>query len=350
MLGLEVEASNYYSKTETDNLFTPITSFDDHEKRNVASFALIETELFRVAKEVVLNFNGILINEDAIKENTKAIEDKASLSNENTFNGKQTFNKNVTFKGAETTIIPTLSSRWHKYSVFPPKNAEGQSDTSEAYGVNFWLDAGNTWKNQFKISNRNGTAFEVRGGGGLEGQLHSKWSYTGVQTEDNHIATVKYVKTVVDGIEISEPDLSDYMTAEETADFVDSMDKTYLVQANTKARELDQAYAVPLDGNTTKTGSMTLKTGAATPFEIQAADGSSIFKMWSSGAVALEKPYTGFKDNELVTKAYVDGKVAEGGSGGSGFTAGDQVAKTNGESTNVGGFWISNGNLYCKVS
>jgi hypothetical protein len=72
--------------------------------------------------------------------------------------------------------------------------------------------------------------------------------------------------------------------------------------------------------------------------------------MWSSGAVALEKPYTGFKDNELVTKAYVDGKVAEGGSGGSGFTAGDQVAKTNGESTNVGGFWISNGNLYCKVS
>jgi hypothetical protein len=78
------------------------------------------------------------------------------------------------------SITPPLSSRWHKYSVYPPKNAEGQSDTSSAYGVNFWLDAGNTWKNQFKISNRNGTAFEVRGGGGLEGQLHSKWSYTGV--------------------------------------------------------------------------------------------------------------------------------------------------------------------------
>jgi hypothetical protein len=140
------------------------------------------------------------------------------------------------------------------------------------------------------------------------------------------------------------------MTADETAEFVEAMDKSYLVQANTKARELDQAYAVPLDGNTTKTGSMTLKTGAATPFEIQAADGSSIFKMWASGAVALEKPYTGFKDNELVTKKYVDDKVASGGSGGSGFTAGDQVAKTNGESTNVGGFWISNGNLYCKVS
>jgi hypothetical protein len=82
MLGLEVEASNYYSKNETDNLFTPITTFDDHEKRNVASFALIETELFRVAKEVILNFNGILINEDAIKENTAAIEENSDQIHE----------------------------------------------------------------------------------------------------------------------------------------------------------------------------------------------------------------------------------------------------------------------------
>jgi len=197
MLGLEVEASNYYSKNETDNLFTPITTFDDHEKRNVASFALIETELFRVAKEVILNFNGILINEDAIKENTKAIEEKASKSEENIFNAKQTFNKNVTFKGAETALIPPLSSRWHKYTVNPPKNAEGGNDTSEAYGVNYYLDAGNTWKNQFKISNRNGTAFEVRGGSDMSGQLHSKWTYTGTQEEDNDIATVKYVKDAV---------------------------------------------------------------------------------------------------------------------------------------------------------
>ena len=33
-IGLEVDAGNYYSKAETDSLFTPITSFDDHEKRN----------------------------------------------------------------------------------------------------------------------------------------------------------------------------------------------------------------------------------------------------------------------------------------------------------------------------
>ena len=342
-------------EVDLDGLVTK-EEFDDHEKRNVASTAVLEAEILRVAGEVVLNYRGILNNEDDIKENaaaieenaknitanTKALEDKASKSAENIFDAKQTFNKNVTVKGAETVITPPLSSRWHKYSVNPPKNAEGETDTSDAYGVNYWLDAGNSWKNQFKISNRNGAAFEVRGGGEMSGQLHSKWTYTGSQEEDDNIATVKYVNDAVD--------LSQYMTADETAEFVEAMDKTYLVQANTKARELDQAYAVPLDGNTTKTGSMVLKTGVATPFEIQAADGSSIFKMWASGAVALEKPYTGFKDNELVTKKYVDDKVASGGSGGSGFTAGDQVAKTNGESTNVGGFWISNGNLYCKVS
>ena len=32
-------------------------------------------------------------------------------------------------------------------------------------------------------------------------------------------------------------------------------------------------------------------------------------KFWSSGAVALTSSYTNFKDNELVTKAYVDGAI-----------------------------------------
>jgi hypothetical protein len=198
MLGLEVEASNYYSKTETDNLFTPITSFDDHEKRNLASFLLVEAELLRIAEEVVFNYRDITeLHQEIIPEIKADVEDKASKSEENIFNAKQTFNKNVTFKGAETALIPPLSSRWHKYTVNPPKNAEGGNDTSEAYGVNYYLDAGNTWKNQFKISNRNGTAFEVRGGSDMSGQLHSKWTYTGTQEEDNDIATVKYVKDAV---------------------------------------------------------------------------------------------------------------------------------------------------------
>ena len=49
------------------------------------------------------------------------------------FNGKQVFNKNLTFKGAETSIIPTLSSRWHKFSVNPPKNEDGTNITYDQY-------------------------------------------------------------------------------------------------------------------------------------------------------------------------------------------------------------------------
>ena len=414
MLGLEVEASNYYSKTETDNLFTSKTDFEDHEKKND---------------------EDIKKNQDAIKENSTRIDDKASLSAENIFNGKQTFNKNLTVKGAETSIIPTFNSRWHKFSVNPPKNEDGSNNTSEAYGVNYWLDAGNTWKNQFRISNRNGVAFEVRGGSDLNGQLHSQWTYSGPQTDDNNIATVKYVKDAVEGInipdvdltgyatedyvqeeinkiDIPETDLSDYMTEDETVEFVDTMDKLTLANAKLDAGEQDRNYAVPLAGNSTKTGKLVLKTNEGTPFEIQSGNGTPIFKMWSSGAVSMLKDYSEFKDNELVTKSYVDngtvaisgaqtrtsgiltlqessGKVFQvkkdnditaelwadgtfittrtdfsnnhlvskayvddkvGSGGGSGFTQGDRVCATSAGATDVGGFYIENGNLYCKVN
>lgn len=295
----------------------------------------------------------------------------ATLAEENEFQEKQEFNKNVTLKGVETTIQPQLSSRWHKFSVTPPKNADGTNNTSEAYGVDFYLDSGNTWKNQFKISNRNGVAFSVRGGEDINGQLHKEWKYSGPQAEDDHLATVKYVKDAVEGIEIPdvdltgyatedyvqeeinkieipEPDLSDYMTEEETVDFVDKMDKLTLVNAKLEAAALDQEYAVPLTGNSTKTGKLILKTNEATPFEIQASNGTAIFKMWNSGAVAMLKDYSEFKDNELVTKKYVDDKVGSGG--GSGFTQGDRVCATSAGATSVGGFYIENGNLYCKVN
>jgi hypothetical protein len=372
---------------------------------------------------------------DAIDIPEVDVSDKASLSDENTFNGKQTFNKNLTVKGAETSIIPTFNSRWHKFSVNPPKNEDGSNNTSEAYGVNYWLDAGNTWKNQFRISNRNGVAFEVRGGSDLNGQLHSQWTYSGPQTDDNNIATVKYVKDAVEGInipdvdltgyatedyvqeeinkiDIPETDLSDYMTEDETVEFVDTMNKLTLANAKLDAAEQDRNYAVPLAGNSTKTGKLVLKTNEGTPFEIQSGNGTPIFKMWSSGAVSMLKDYSEFKDNELVTKSYVDngtvaisgaqtrtsgiltlqessGKVFQvkkgnditaelwadgtfittrtdfsnnhlvskayvddkvGSGGGSGFTQGDRVCATSAGATDVGGFYIENGNLYCKVN
>ena len=199
---------------------------------------------------------------------------------------------------------------YHKFSVNPPKNEDGTSNIDQAYGVNYYIDAGNSFKNQFKISNRKGTAFEVRGGEYPQGLLHMNWLYTGEQSQDNNIATVKYVNTAISGIEIPEPDLSNYMTTDETVDFVDQMDRISLATAKAEAMTADRNYAVPLNGNTVKTGSLTLQTDATNPFTIYGADNQPIYVFWKSGAVAVEKPYNNFQSNELVTRAYVDSRMS----------------------------------------
>ena len=104
---------------------------------------------------------------------------------------------------------------------------------------------------------------------------------------------------------------------------------------------------LPLSGGEL-TGQLTIKKNTQVALEIIGDNNASQIKFWSSGAVALQN-YTAFKDNELVTKKYVDDKVAEGG--GDSFTPGQQVAKLNSTAgVEVGGFYILNGNVYCKVS
>ena len=104
---------------------------------------------------------------------------------------------------------------------------------------------------------------------------------------------------------------------------------------------------LPLSGGEL-TGQLTIKKNTQVALEIVGDNNNSQIKFWSSGAVALQN-YTAFKDNELVTKKYVDDTVAEGG--GDSFTPGQQVAKLNGTAgVEVGGFYILNGNVYCKVS
>ena len=64
----------------------------------------------------------------------------------------------------------------------------------------------------------------------------------------------------------------------------------------------------------------------------------------SGTTVSSSPPAPGFSDNHLVTKKYVDDNAG-------GFTPGEQVAKLNSTAgVQVGGFYISNGNVYCKVS
>ena len=145
-----------------------------------------------------------------------------------------------------------------------------------------------------------------------------------------------YVGDAIDGIELPEADLTGYAKEEWVTEQIDGIEFP----------ETDLSGYVSKSGDE-MTGQLTIKKSTQVALDIVGDGNESQIKFWSSGAVALQK-YTAFKDNELVTKKYVDDKVGSGG--GSSFTPGDQVAKTNGQSTNVGGFWVSNGALYCKVN
>lgn len=117
-----------------------------------------------------------------------------------------------------------------------------------------------------------------------------------------------YVDDAIDGIEFPEADLSDYVS--KSGDEI--------------------------------TGQLTINKSTQVALDIIGDNNISQIKFWSSGAIALQN-YTAFKDNELVTKKYVDENAG-------GITPGDQVAKTNGTNVEVGGFYINMGNLYVRVS
>ena len=100
---------------------------------------------------------------------------------------------------------------------------------------------------------------------------------------------------------------------------------------------------LPLSGGEL-TGQLTIKKNNQVALDIVGDGGNSQIKFWSSGAVALQN-YTNFKDNELVTKKYVDDAVANsGGNSQVSFT----YTQTNEapDSGNVEGkFGLTDGNL-----
>jgi len=324
-----------FPEPDLDGLVTK-EEFENHAKLNVASFAVVEKEIVRVAEEVLLNYEDI-------KKNEEAIEDKAS--------------KKYVDDAIEGIPSPDLSDYATINYVDDAIEGIPVPDLSGYMPLN-----GNSTKTgKLTLKTNDPTPFSIKAGNGTP--ILNVWASGAISLEksyndfkDNELVSKKYVDDSIEGI--SAPDLSDYMTEAETVEFVDSMDKLNLASANANARTYDRELKADLEGQIAdapylpKTGgqldgALTIKKGTQVALDIVGDNNNSQIKFWSSGAVALQN-YTAFKDNELVTKKYVDDKV--GNSGGSGFTAGDQVAKTDGASNNVGGFWISNGNLYCKVS
>ena len=154
----------------------------------------------------------------------------------------------------EIIIEPTLPSRFvnikNRYATNPDGSSPGAQ--GQGFGVNFDLDHGNSGYNQVKWSNRNGDILNISGGTGANAK------YTGKMTDDTHLVNKKY------------------------------LDDTFL----------------PLEGGELD-GALTIKKNTSVALDIIGAGNESQFTVWSSGGVVVPN-YTAFKDNELVTKKYVD--------------------------------------------
>jgi len=91
----------------------------------------------------------------------------------------------------------------------------------------------------------------------------------------------------------------------------------YVDDAIANIPEVDLSGYVSKSGDEI-TGQLTIKKSREVALDIVGDGNQSQIKFWSSGAVALQN-YTSFKDNELVTKKYVDDAVStnQGSAGGS---------------------------------
>ena len=155
-------------------------------------------------------------------------------------------------------IEPLLPNRFvnikNRYATNADGTNSGGSDNTQ-FGVNFDLDHGNSGYNTVKWSNRDGDIFAVYGGT----QANAK--YTGVISSGNHLVNKAYV------------------------------DKHLLKTGG----QID--------------GELTIKKNTQVALNIIGDSNTTQMKVWSSGAVELPN-YTAFKDNELVTKSYVDTEIA----------------------------------------
>nr|BAR36041.1 hypothetical protein [uncultured Mediterranean phage uvMED] len=125
-----------------------------------------------------------------------------------------------------------------------------------------------------------------------------------------------------------------YLTGLATEQYVDDAIK------NIDIPDVDLSDYLPLAGGQ-MTGPIISNRGAGNYAIRIETDGAHKLTIWNDGVV--ESTRTGFNDNHLVTKKYVDENAG-------GITPGDQVAKTNGTNVEVGGFYVNMGNLYVRIS
>jgi hypothetical protein len=198
-IALKEDKGVSYTKAEVDSQQAAQDTEIAKKANTGVSYTKAEVDASQDAQDVKIEKN-----KTDIGATSSALSNYMPLSG-GTFTGVVKFNQDIETRG--TLADPTLDIK-----IRPPKNADNTDNTQEYFGINFDLDHANTWKNRFLISNRSGNIFEVRGGGSPSA------FYTGVITEDQHIANKKYVDdAVTTGIDAIPAPIDSYTKTEADA-------------------------------------------------------------------------------------------------------------------------------------
>jgi len=106
---------------------------------------------------------------------------------------------------ADTAITPAADNRFVSFKNKRPQEEDG-SYADKEFGLEVNIDEGNTYKNQFQVSNRHGYALKIMGGGGRTTWFGGKITQKGDSLENKDARDYIIRKNLTDAIS----ELSDY--------------------------------------------------------------------------------------------------------------------------------------------
>ena len=113
---------------------------------------------------------------------------------------------------ADTAITPTADNRFVSFKNKRPQEEDGSYEDKE-FGLEIYIDEGNTWKNQFQVNSRHGFALKAMGGGGRTTWFGGKITQKGDSLEN--------------------PDARDYIIRKNLTDAISELPDDYALKGHT---------------------------------------------------------------------------------------------------------------------
>ncbi len=136
---------------------------------------------------------------------------------------------------ADTAITPAADNRFVSFKNKRPQEEDG-SYADKEFGLEVNIDEGNTYKNQFQVSNRHGYALKIMGGGGRTTWFGGKITQKGDSLENADDRDYIIRKNLTDAIsELSDEYASEGHNHEEYFPFGDWSDSEFEPHADLRA-------------------------------------------------------------------------------------------------------------------